>query len=314
MKIDLKQLIEYKNIAVVTHTRPDGDAIGSSIGLYFGFSQLGKEIDLLCDCVVPKKMRFLWGTEKFKLQADKKYDLVIFVDCSGEDRIGNIKLDLRKAKVVCIDHHVQTSKFGDISYVDTKMASACELVLEVLLQNGIIINKNIANVLYTGIMTDTGSFAHTNVTSETFKHAAVLTACGAETNILNRKIFKILEGKKYKLMGQTLNELKLFTDERIAIIYISRKMLNDLDLDKNATEGLVDNALSIEGVQIAAAIMEDKPKTYKVSLRSVAGIEVNKVAENFGGGGHKQASGCTLCGYFEDVIDKFVRIASLYVK
>ncbi len=312
MKINFKELSKYDNIAVVTHTRPDGDAIGSSIGIYYGFLACGKEIDLLCDMDVPNKMKFLWGAKKFKKTVDKKYDLVIFSDCGDISRIGDLPIKLNRAKTVCIDHHETRNAFCDINLIVPSSASTCELVLEILMENGIPLNESIANVLYTGLMTDTGNFAHTNVIADTFRHAEILTRNGANPNMLTRRIFKLLEGNKYKLIAKVLSEVKLYDSGRVAYYYLSKKSLEELGLTAVATEGVIDNALSIEGVQIAISVLEHKENTYKVSLRSIDGIEVNRVAESFGGGGHKQAAGCTACGYYEDIKEKLIRTASLY--
>ncbi|MEG1805200.1 MAG: bifunctional oligoribonuclease/PAP phosphatase NrnA [Clostridia bacterium] len=312
MKINLKELAKFENIAIATHTRPDGDAVGSSVGLYYGLKQLGNEPDLLCDMEIPKKMRFLYGMDKFKTVAKPHYDVVIFSDCADVSRVGNLGLDLRKTKVVCIDHHETSNKNCDISLIVPSSASTCELVLEILEENDIAIPFEIADVLYTGLMTDTGNFAHTNVKEDTFLHASRLVKYGANPNLLSRRIFKLMEGDKYKLLANILTNLKLFDDGKVAFFYVSKQLLSDLNLSASATEGLIDNALSIENVQIAIAVLQADEKTFKVSFRSIEGIDVNKVAENFGGGGHKQAAGCTLCGFYEDVVDKLVRQSSLY--
>lgn len=312
MKINLRELAGYNNIAIAIHTRPDGDAIGSGIGLYYGLTALGNEPDLLCDMEIPKKMKFLYGADKFKTQSKGQYDLVIFSDCANVTRVGNLKLDLRKTKTVCIDHHETQEKFCDINLIVPKSASTCELVLEILEENDIEINAEVANSLYAGLMTDTGCFSHTNVKEETFLHASRLVKYGANPNLLSRRIFKLLEGDKYKLLATILTNLKLYDDGRVAYYFISKKMLADLNLSVTSTEGLIDNALSIEGVQIAMSVLEADEKTFKVSFRSIDGIEVNKVAEAFGGGGHKQSAGCTLCGFYEDVREKLIRQASLY--
>ena len=312
MKINLKELSKYENIAIVTHTRPDGDAIGSVIGLWFGFNQVGKEVDLLCDMEVPRKMSFLYGTDKFKTVVEKKYDLVIFSDCGDPSRIGDLNIDWRGTQTMCIDHHFSSSDFCKMPHVVPTSASTCQLVLDILEENGIEIPQEIADCLYTGLMTDTGNFAHTNVSEKAFLDASKLCKYGARPNILNRRIFKLMEGNKIKLLGRTMSNLKMFDDGRVAYIYMSLDLMKELEVLPSASEGLIDFALSVENVQIAIAVMQSAEMTFKVSLRSISDIEVSKVAEHFGGGGHKQASGCTLNGYYEDVKDKLIRQASFY--
>ena len=313
MKINLKELsTKYDNIAVVIHTRPDGDAIGSAIGLYHGFSMVGKEIDLLCDMEIPRKMSFLYGTDKFKTTVEKKYDFVIFSDCGDPSRVGNIDMDWRSTKTMCIDHHQSSTNFCDIPNVDPSSASTCQLVLDILEDNQIEITPDVANCLYAGLMTDTGNFSHTNATAKAFSDASKLCNYGACPNVLNRRIFKLMEGNKIKLLGNTMSNLKFFEDGRVAFFYMSLELLEKLEVGSSASEGLIDFALSVENVQIAIAVMQSADKTFKVSLRSISDIEVNRVAEHFGGGGHKQAAGCTLNGYYEDVKDKLIRQASFY--
>lgn len=315
MKIDLRELAKYDKIAIATHTRPDGDALGSSVGLYYGFLTLGKEVDLLCDCDVPQKVRFLYGMDKFKKVAGS-YDLIILSDCNEFSRTGDLVFDFKNVKkTVCIDHHQTMRKECDINIIDAKSASCSEIVLEILDENNIEITSEVANCLYTGLMTDSGNFCHTNVTEKTFLHAAELFKLGADPNLLTRKIFKLLEGNKVKLLAKAMSDLKFFDNGKIAYFFVSKKTLSELECESVQTEGLIDNALSVENVQIAIAVMEgNKPNEYKISLRSIKGVEVSRVAESFGGGGHKQAAGCTLCGNYYDVEERIVNMAAKYTE
>lgn len=311
--IDLKNLCKFNKIAIAIHTRPDGDAIGSSSALKLGFSQLGKDVDLLCDCCVPEKLRFLSGVGEYKKTADVKYDLVVFCDCGDESRIGAIKLDLKGSKVAIIDHHATSESSGDYNMIYPNVSSASEIVLEILEANGLEITSDMANLLYTGLMTDTGNFCHTNVTAKTFEHAAKLVSYGANPNLLSRRVFKLLEGNKYKLVGSALQSVRLFDDGKVAYIYISKDMLEKTGCDVSETEGIIDFALSIEGVQIAAVMTDGvKSGSYKISLRSIDGIDVSRAAATVGGGGHKQASGCMLFGEYYEAEEKLLNLLSKY--
>lgn len=315
MKINLKDFAKFNKIAIATHTRPDGDALGSSVGLYYGLTTLlGKEVHLLCDCPVPKKVDFLYGMDKFRQVADNDYDLVFLCDCNEFSRTGNLTFNFKSIKkTVCIDHHQSVGKPCDINYIDPKSASCSEIVLDILLENGVEISSDLANALYTGLMTDSGNFCHTNVTEQTFLHGAKLYQLGANPNLLTRRVFKLLEGNKVKLLGRAMSDLKFFDDRRIAYFYIAKKTLEELQCESVQTEGLIDNALSAEGVQIAVAVMEGKTSNeYKISLRGISGIEVSRVAESFGGGGHKQAAGCTLYGNYYDVEERIINACKKY--
>ncbi|MBR2875277.1 MAG: bifunctional oligoribonuclease/PAP phosphatase NrnA [Clostridia bacterium] len=313
MKVDLKQLTKYNRIAIATHSRPDGDAIGSSIGLYYGFLQLGKEVEMLCENPVPKKMRFLWGADKFKQTASGKYDLVVFCDCSDISRVGDINLDVRNCKVIAIDHHEGAQIKGENIYIDPKSPSASQLVLDVLRENNIPLNKDVANAIYTGLLTDTGKFANTNVNAKVFTDAAYLVENGAEPSVISARVFDALEGNKYKIIAKALTDLKRIDNGRIAYYYLSTQTLNSFDSTIENTEGVISYALNIEGVQIAIGITDGKHKNeYKISLRSVKEVDVSRLANYFGGGGHKQASGCVLCGDYYDVLDRILFEAQKY--
>ncbi len=311
--INLKELIKFDKIAVAVHTRPDGDAIGSSSALALGFKALGKDIDLLCDCPVPYKLKSLKGVGNYKKTTDVKYDLVVFCDCGDETRIGSVELDLKKSKIAIIDHHATSVANGNYNLVNANASSASELVLEVLSGSGVDISEDMANLLYVGLMTDTGNFSNTNVTQKTFENAARLVSFGANPNLLSRSVFKLLEGKKYLLLGDALSKTKLFNDGKIAFSYISKDMLKKCDCDISGTEGIIDSILSIEGVQIAAVMTDGvKNGSYKISLRSIAGIDVSRAAATVGGGGHKQASGCMFFGDYYDVEERLIELLTKY--
>lgn len=311
--INLKELIKFDKIAIAIHTRPDGDAIGSSSALAKGFEFFGKNVDLLCDSDVPYKLRGLKGVGEYKKTTDVQYDLVVFCDCGDETRIGSVKLNLKKAKIAIIDHHITSKTTGNYNYIHPEVSSASELVLAVLEESGVEISEDVADLLYVGLMTDTGNFCNTNVTQKTFENAAKLVLLGADPNHLSRNIFKLLEGNKYKLLGEALSAVRLFDDGKIAYSYISKGMLEKCGCDISATEGIIDSVLSIEGVQIAVVMTDGiKNGSYKVSLRSVNGIDVSRAAATVGGGGHKQASGCMYFGDYYDVEERLIGLLTKY--
>lgn len=311
--IDFRELKKFDKIAIAIHTRPDGDAIGSSSALKLGFVAIGKEVDLLCDSDVPTKLKNLAGVQEYKKTTDVKYDLVVFCDCEGESRVGNLRLDLKNAKTAIIDHHLTSGNTGDYNMIFPKISSASEIVLDILTANGILVTAEMASLLYVGLMTDTGNFCHTNVTQKTFENAARLVKLGANPNFLSREVFKILEGNKYKLLARALSSVRLFDDGKIAYIYISKKLLDETGCGVSETEGIIDFALSIENVQIAAVMTDGvKSDSFKISLRSIDGIDVSRAAATVGGGGHRQAAGCMLFGEYYAVEEKLVTLLQKY--
>lgn len=283
-------------IAITFHVSPDGDSLGSSLALMQGLSKLGKDVYIMCKEAVPEYYSFL----PYSFEADNKHnsvedntDCVIVLDCGNFDRISaNLELKNKNYTLINIDHHLSNDLYGDLNFVDTNSASVGEVIYQLLKLIGVTIDKDMAVCLYTSIVTDTGGFRHSNTTSVTHTIAGDLINIGIDFSELHRILFENKKFNRVKLYGKIINNLELING-KVCIMELTKKMLTDLNVDESDTSDLVNIGMEIEGVEVAA-LLKEKGNLVKVSLRSKSIVDVRKIAENFGGGGHMRASGLSL--------------------
>lgn len=291
------------NILIVTHISPDGDAIGSSLGLLNGLKLINKNVDLIIDDCVPKDFMFLSNAELIKMTCSGDYDLAIAVDVSDERRMGSCLNLYKKAKTkISIDHHASNTMFADINLIDKNAAATCELVYQTLKLLDIDFDKNISTCLLCGIITDSGRFMFPNTTSITHEIAGDLLNNGAEMAEINENLFEKRSLSQIKLLSKALQNLRIEAEGKIAYMYVTYDMINECKADENETEGFVNYAKQIDGCEIGI-LFKEQENAVKVSYRSKR-VNVNKIASLFGGGGHILASGCTIEDTMENAISK----------
>lgn len=313
----LKGRIEAaKKIAVVTHMRPDGDAFGSALSLARVLKDMGKNCVVCDESEVPSNLAFIKETAWLERELPGDADLYIAVDSADIARLGTASeafyLAAARAHTVNIDHHVSNTRYAQENFVRVCSAN-CMNMLGLLLSLGAKIDKETANLLMIGLLTDSGGFSHDDVTEETFAAGAYLAAAGADVATLQYTLFKKQSKVRALLYGETMSKMKFDFEDRFAYIVITREMLERHGADQGATEGFVDFPLSVDGVEICASIMEVKNGQYKISLRSKTYADVNKLAGTFGGGGHVRAAGCMLSGDLYEVIDRLSYAVSQYL-
>lgn len=295
-------------VMICGHIRPDGDCIGSAMAMRHLCEKLGKKADAVCDAEKPSAFAFLPEYGEFCAPRYDSYDLFIAVDCATEKRLGVYGKYLRAAKKsVHIDHHPVEQMFADINCIRVEASSVCEVIYTLFADSGLI-DKDMATMLYTGLSTDTGHFMHSNTTSEVFKIASELCAYGIDIAAVNHGIYKNKSINRIKLTARALEGIELYENGRIALMTITRADMTDCGCGTDDTEGLIDYASSIAGVEISICVCEQEGGTFRTSLRSVR-ADVSKVAGMFGGGGHKLASGCILSGVREQVRARLVEAA-----
>ncbi len=302
----LKQLDNAKKIAVFCHAKPDGDTLGSGLALAAALNNAGKVAVACCDDTIPEKYGFIEGISSVKRDIPKiEFDTFICVDCSDVSRIGVFANAFTsfKGKTINIDHHVSNKKFASCNCV-VQCPATCQIVTELLTEGGYEINKEIANFLMLGIITDSGNFSHIDVTGKTFETAALLSNCGANSSNINYEMFLRKTKFKAMLFGKVINEMRFALDDRLALITVKLEYFGGNAVDGSITEGFVDFPLTIDGVEISVSMLEVKKRQYKISFRSNGKVNVNAVAATFGGGGHIFASGCMITGELEEVIEK----------
>lgn len=298
-----KVIIESNKIGITFHTSPDGDAIGSALGLLNGLREIGKDVYIISREVIPNNLSFLpLGCEiDGKIKAPiYGTDLVIVLDCGNVDRIC-ADLDQYDGTIINIDHHITNEKYGKYNYIDDKAAATAELIYLLLKELNFVFNEEAESVeeigtcIYTGLVTDTGSFRHSNVTKRTHSIAGELISCGVKNSKIHSNLFDNRPFNKVKLMGQSLSNLELLCGGKVAYIEISMKTLEVLKLSHVDTSDIISIALSTENVEVAVVVKEVEDGV-KASLRSKDKVDVRHVAEALGGGGHIKAAGLKIIG------------------
>ncbi|MGN1104222.1 MAG: bifunctional oligoribonuclease/PAP phosphatase NrnA [Candidatus Coproplasma sp.] len=295
-------------IVIACHVRPDGDALGSGFGLCKALKNAGKNAYMLLEEAPAERLTILPGMDDYytKLPVSlNDIDLFITVDSAESNRIGCFEASylIFKGKTLNIDHHISNQGFAKYNYVLPDSTATCEIMPSILSAAGLEINKEVADLLAMGLLTDSGNFSHKDVSSDTYRVAALLKDCGADIYEIGYKMFKSQTKARALLYRRVLNTMRFALEDKLVFMTVTQKDFEETGTDKSQTEGFVDYPLSIEGVEVSASIMEVKHNQYKVSLRS-RNVDVNAVAARFGGGGHTLASGCMLCCEYEEVIDR----------
>ena len=293
-------------VMIVGHMRPDGDCLGSAFALREYCRKLGKIADAGSPTPVPDAYSFIRDVSTFNKFTQRRYDLFIAVDCGAKDRIGRLEGYFNTAKeTVCIDHHEGHNGFATYNCVVSSASSTCELIFDILEPTGAIDN-NIADYLFMGLSTDTGHFMHSNTTPKVLYTAYKLALFGADVHGLSTELYRSRTREKTKLIAKAIDSMRFYENGRVALIAMTREMLEECHIEANDTEGIIDYAIAVNGVEIGVSICEEKPNDFKVSFRS-RGRRVDVVAAVFGGGGHMVAAGCRVSGKKEDVTDKILK-------
>ena len=296
------QLIEQKRRFLITsHIRPDGDGIGSGLALYWMLRSLDKDATVVMRDRVPPAYTVLPGSDLVVVQPDltEDYDAAFIIECSDVTRPGLARL--RDQFVVNIDHHTTTTTYGDINWIDSTAAAVGEMIYNLCKALGVEVSKEIADCIYTALLTDTGSFHFSNTTERTLKIASELVRRGVEPARISEALFYSYPLSRIRLLGLVLSAIRLDDSSRIAWVTMDRETMDEAEASEEDSDGIVNYALSVEAVEAVAFFKELAPGVYRVSLRSKGKNNVAKVAEMFGGGGHRNAAGCRIEGEFEEV-------------
>lgn len=316
-------LAEPKSIVITTHSNPDADALGSSLGLSAYLNKLGHSVTVITPTDYPEFLKWMPDNQSVLIYSDAtsesaktiidKAELIFCLDFSDLKRVEPISELIKSAngKKVMIDHHLNPTDFAQIWLHDTTAAATAELVYDLIvgMDNEKLIDQSIANCLYAGIMTDTGSFKHSNTTGKVHRTVAELIEHGAQNSIVSQHIYDTNSVNRLRFLGYALNELlKVDMEHGVAYFIISHADHLRFELKSGDTEGLVNYALSIKGIYVAA-LFKEQPGEIKMSFRSVGDIAVNKFAEeNFSGGGHKNAAGGISRESLSKTVDLFKKL------
>lgn len=315
---EIADIIKGLDSAVIlTHMRPDGDAIGSAMSLFLALRQLNIPCEVVDESDIPEKFYYFEEVKVIKKRSEHDYSAYICVDSADEFRLGamtDVFLSAKSKKItINIDHHISNTKFAKYNYVNGCSAN-CENMTELIKLLGVQITPAMANFLMFGLLTDSGNFSHSDVNAHTFECAALLSAHGADASGINYNIFKKQKKRRALLYGHTMDHIRFALEDRLAMIVVKKEDMQMFEAKQEDTEGFVDFPLTIEGVEVAIAFMESRKGQFKVSLRSKGSANVNAVAGVYGGGGHILASGCMMFGDIEDIIDRMTYTVSQYLE
>jgi phosphoesterase RecJ-like protein len=288
------------SVLVVCHINPDGDALGSLLAVVLGLESLGKRVVGVSVDGVPEVLRFLPHENRVQTHTRERFDLAIVVDSGDLSRVGAAKnAVLSSGKVIDVDHHVTPGAFGDIRLLDGTASATAEIVYDLLFALGVSLTPEMATCLLCGLMTDTGSFRFSNVTPRTLAIGAQLVQCGASPSDIGEAVFENRSWASQKLLGRALETMRQTPDGKIVWAVVRAKDFEQLGGTDAETEGIVSVVRSVRGAHVAALLREMPNGRLRVSLRARPPADVGTVAAQFGGGGHRLASGCSLDGPLE---------------
>lgn len=299
-----------RTIGVVGHVGPDGDALGSMIGLALAATENGKTAfaSFSEPFVVPDEMSYL---DTSVLVAPSEFptdlDLAIAVDTSVRSRVGSLAGAMEKATTLAvIDHHISNGDWGEVVAIDPTAAATTELVYRILKELGWAISTPVAIALYTGLVTDTGRFQYSSTSPGTHEIAADLLACGVEPDIIGQKLFEEAPFGYYAVAAAVLGRSVLDADHEFVWSMMTMADLQEAGLAYHEVDGLIDLVRMARGTQVACLLKESKPGVFKGSLRSRGIIDVSAISRSFGGGGHHNASGFTSTDSPAEIIEQIV--------
>lgn len=323
---EVKELLSTrKNIVIVTHKNPDGDAMGSSLGLYNYLLRKKHNVKVITPNGYPAFLQWLPGDDKVIEYSEspeiaqariKKADVIFCLDFSALRRIGDVGNLVKKSKAtkILMDHHPQPEKFADYLLHSKKSSSTAQLVFDfiALMGDKKLINRKSANCLYTGIMTDTLNFRIGTTSAHTHRVTAELMEAGAQNTLAFANVFDTNSEDRVRMLGYSLQKMKVFKEFHAAFISLSASELKKFNFQKGDTEGLVNYPLSIEGIHFSALFTESKGEI-RISFRSKGNFDVNKFArKNFNGGGHVNAAGGEAHSTLDEAVLRFVNLLPEY--
>lgn len=307
----IKAFRKLDDYILATHINPDGDGIGAELALGFGLKQLGKKVVIANSDAFPENYEFLPtnGLLHKRETIKSNYNVAVSLECPGLDRVGKLKnVFLRSHKIINLDHHFSNEYFGDYNYVDDKAAAVGEQVYYILKGLGVKINLEIATCIYTSLLTDTGSFAYSNTNKRTHEIVVELLDCGVNPSEVYQNVYEVSSLGKIQLLGKALSSLQADKKRGVAWVTLLKDSFKKTGASYGDSEGIINYARSIKGVNVAISFTELENGRVKVSFRSKRDdIDVNKLALTFKGGGHKRASGAVLEGSMKQVKEKVLK-------
>ena len=308
------EINKAKDIVILTHENPDGDAVGSALAMYLTLQKMGKKVDV----VIPEYSNvfsFLPGADDIKkVGKETSYDLAISVDVTGIKRLNVFSKYFENAITkIQIDHHEVNDMFADYNFVNPASPACAQILILVIEQLGVEIDKQIGTCLLTGIITDTGGFKYEGVSAETFEFASWLLAKGVNVSDIYKRVLQVKTKANFELRKMIMDRMEFLHNNKITFTYITNEDLEKVNAMPGDHEGLVEVGRDIEGVEVSI-FLRQKDNGYKASLRSNNYVNVSDVALLFNGGGHMRAAGCDMTGNLEQCRERIVKAVEKYIK
>jgi phosphoesterase RecJ-like protein len=297
---------EKDRFLIACHENPEGDAIGSQLALALALRKMGKTATVLNADPVPGNLAFLPGAESVVYDEDGSgYEVAVVVDCGSPERTGRVEAELAKPPVmVNIDHHRTNGGCGDYCLIDPEAAATGMLVYRILSAMGAEIDYDVAVNIYVAILTDTGSFHYSNSSPEAFRIAGDMITRGIDPWAVAEHVYETQSAERLRLLGRVLSSLEVAAGGRVAAITTMKSDLDEFSARKDFLEGFINYPRSVIGVEVAVSFREEGAGEFRVSFRSKGRVDVSAVAQSFGGGGHRNAAGCTVRGSLDEVRGK----------
>ncbi len=297
-------LTEKRTFLIAGHVNPEGDAIGSAVALALALRGIGKKAEVVNRDPLPRQLAFLRyeGVFSQRPAITEPVDALVVVDCGDLKRTGffeggPLPIDV----LVNIDHHLTNPGFGDVNWVVPEAAATGEMIYDLLKEMQIPMTPAIATALYTALLSDTGAFRYANTNEKSLRIGAELIEKGADPALIARGLFEIIRPEKLKLLGEVLAHMELSDDKKVAWVEVTQAQMEKTDTIEADTEDFIDYPRLIRGVEAAVFFREVNSRQYKISLRSEGRVDVSALAQQWGGGGHRNASGCTIAGSREEI-------------
>jgi bifunctional oligoribonuclease and PAP phosphatase NrnA len=302
------EIMRRQRFLLTSHARPDGDSIGSQLAMAFALEALGKQVRIVNADPAPEHYQDFPGMDRIEIagSASADVDAVIVMECSDLTRTGVTGLE--GAFLINIDHHAGNRLYGAVNWHDESAAACGEMVFDLIRELGVPLTLEIATHLYLAILTDTGSFHHSNITPRTFDICRQTVEAGVNPAAMARRVFDSNSFGKLKLIGALLDSMELLDDGRLALLYMDDAMLEACNCTNNDTEGLINLPLTAREIQAVVFFKVGPTGEVRVSMRSKYDVDVRQVAGAFGGGGHKNAAGFTVTGSLEEVRPRIVEL------
>jgi bifunctional oligoribonuclease and PAP phosphatase NrnA len=319
----MDQIIRYlknsNHILIATHTNPDGDAIGSLIAMGLCLDVLNKKTTLYNESPIPAVYRFLPAVNRVVRNIkNENYDLAVILDCGNLKRIGMAVSAVRQIPItVNIDHHITNTRFGHLQLIDTSACATAEIVYRLIKQMDVPLDKAIATSIYTGILTDTGSFRFSNTNRAAFSICQEMVGLGVDPYNIAQHVYGAYSLGRIKLLNLALDSIEISDNGKLSIMTLTQDMFHETHTQAEDVDGLINYAKRIEDVKVAALIQEnrngkEKSKNFNrfdVSLRSDGTVDVASIAASFGGGGHFIAAGFSIETTLSDITSQMLKLA-----